>query len=94
MKTVKKHAEQIKEMQAIAEEPFLQEKDERVEAIKEAFTQMQEPCHTLLTLFYYQRLPMNEVAAQLNYKNPDVAKSQKSRCMKKLKALVKQMVHE
>ncbi len=49
-----------------------------------------EPCHSILKLFYYDSFSMESIAVKLDYKNTDVVKSQKLRCIKELrKALVK-----
>ncbi|MDN5215411.1 sigma-70 family RNA polymerase sigma factor [Fulvivirgaceae bacterium BMA12] len=49
-----------------------------------------EPCHSILKLFYYDSFSMESIATKLDYKNKDVVKSQKLRCIKELrKALVK-----
>ena len=45
---------------------------------------------TLLRLFYYDRLSMQQIAQQLGYKNECVAKTAKARCMKKLRFTARQ----
>lgn len=58
--------------------------------VKNVLAKMDEPCYSLLLLFYYESLGMEEIAQRLDYKNKDVAKSQKVRCLKYLKeALLK-----
>ena len=44
-----------------------------------------EPCFTLLRLFYYDGFSMDSIAQRLKYKNENVAKSQKLRCINALK---------
>ena len=46
-------------------------------------------CREILYLFYYRGFNLDEIVEQLGYSSKDVAKSQKSRCLKSLKALVK-----
>lgn len=53
----------------------------------EAFS-MQEPCCTVLSLYYWEGKDMNEIAKAMNYKSEQVAKNRKSLCMKKLKTIL------
>ena len=48
-----------------------------------------EPCYSILKLFFYNSYSMEAIALDLNYKNADVVKSQKLRCIKELKKRVK-----
>jgi len=52
--------------------------------VYKAVSQMENPCKKILTLFYWQGKNMNEIAEQMNYNSSDVAKTAKSRCMKKI----------
>lgn len=52
-----------------------------------------EPCKSILRLFYYHSLSMSEIADELKYKNEQVVKSQKARCMKELKQQVKEKLN-
>lgn len=47
-----------------------------------------EPCQTILRLFYFKRFSMKAIADTLNYKNENVAKTQKLRCLTTLKKMV------
>ena len=66
---------------------LLQEEElsERETIIQQLVTDMQEPCNTLLKLYYWEKKDGQQIAALLNYKNPDSVKTQKFKCMKKLK---------
>lgn len=57
--------------------------------IKEALISMKEPCKAILSLFYINGLKLSMVAEKLKYSSTDVLKTQKSRCLKKLKELVR-----
>lgn len=46
---------------------------------------MREPCSTVLTLYYWERKTMAEIARRMNYKNERIAINRKSLCLKKLK---------
>lgn len=48
-----------------------------------------EPCYSILKLFFYDSFSMEAIAHSLNYKNADVVKSQKLRCIKELKHRVR-----
>ena len=67
-------------------ETLMVEDELRYDAVMQAFATLKEPCKSLLKYFYYQGLSMKEIAAKLNYKSEQVAKSQKVRCMKTLKS--------
>lgn len=64
------------------------EQEERSERLQSALHQLGENCRELLIHVYYHKLSGEVIAEKLGYKNSDVVKSQKSRCMKKLRALV------
>lgn len=48
-----------------------------------------EPCKTILRLFYFKGFTMEVIARTLDYKNENVAKTQKLRCLTILKKMVK-----
>ena len=88
-----RHAEMIESSLKIAipaeQAPgFALEKEERSDRILSAIRQLGENCRDLLIHIYYHKLSGEIVSERLGYKNPDVVKSQKSRCMKKLRSLV------
>lgn len=47
-----------------------------------------EPCKTILELFYFYNWSMSEIAERMEYSNANVAKTQKSRCVKRLQKMV------
>ena len=47
--------------------------------------QLKEPCHTLLIGFYYQRMSLEQLAKELHYASPNVAKQMKFRCLERLR---------
>lgn len=65
------------------------EKNERNRAIQEAVNKMGKPCAPLLLKFYWDQLPWEIIAQQLGYANANSAKTQKNKCMNKLKLLFK-----
>lgn len=53
--------------------------------LQKAFKTLGKKCKEVLTLFYYRGYTIDEIAEKLNYKDKNVVKSQKSRCIKQLK---------
>ena len=49
--------------------------------------QLKEPCRSIIRSFYMESMSLSEIAEQMNYNSTDVVKSQKSRCLKKMKEL-------
>lgn len=47
-----------------------------------------EPCRQLLDYFYVGKKTMDEISSAMGYKNPETAKSQKYKCMERLRKLV------
>ncbi len=62
--------------------------EERTEQIKASWDKLGERCQQVLNYFYYQSYSLDEIVKHLNYSSKDVLKSQKSRCLKKLKELI------
>ena len=48
-----------------------------------------EPCNTIIRLYYYAKMSMEDIATAVNFKNATTAKSKKSQCMKSLTERVK-----
>ena len=58
------------------------------EIAREEVAAMQEPCSTVLSLYYWERMGMAEIARRMNYKNERIAINRKSLCLKKLRELI------
>jgi RNA polymerase sigma factor (sigma-70 family) len=56
--------------------------------VHRCFDRIGDPCHRLLKLFYFHQKTMEEISAELGYKNPETAKNQKYKCMERLRKLV------
>lgn len=52
-----------------------------------ALDQLGEPCRSLLKAFYHNDKSMQEIAADFGYTNPDNAKTQKYKCLTRLRKL-------
>ena len=70
-------------------EDYTKEKnDTDVLMLQASLSKMGGKCVEILRLFYYQEKDLDEITQLMRYENKDVAKSQKSRCLKKLKELL------
>lgn len=59
----------------------------RQSILSDMLGRLTENCRELLTLFYYHRYTIDAIRHELGYKDDNVVKSSKSRCLKKLKEL-------
>lgn len=62
---------------------------ERQQFVARLMDTIGEPCKTILRLFYFKGFTMEAIAKALDYKNENVAKTQKLRCLTHLKSMVK-----
>lgn len=62
--------------------------NERQRQLQKALNSLGTQCQSLLNLFYVRGFTLDEIVKELNYNNKDVAKSQKSRCLKSLKKII------
>ena len=60
-----------------------EELDERKKKILLGLQKLKDPCKSILFAFYYQQLPLKQIAENMGYNNHDVVKTQKYRCMSK-----------
>jgi hypothetical protein len=65
---------------------------ERERIIRQLVERLDKPCAPLLLGYLWDNKSMSDLAAELGYKNADSAKSQKSKCMDKVKTFVKQQL--
>ena len=78
---------QVRRVESLLQE-YMQEDDslcnnnEIVHVLGDALQFTPEPCSTIIRLFYYDDMSMEEISAAVNMKNADTAKSKKSQCMK------------
>lgn len=62
---------------------------ERAAAVRSALDRLGNPCRALLLLFYWEELPMEEIARKLGFANADTAKAKKYQCKKALQGMLK-----
>jgi RNA polymerase sigma factor (sigma-70 family) len=63
--------------------------EEEVKFVQEKLSKLSCQCQNVLRLFYYEEKNLDTIQLELKYTNKDVLKSQKSRCLKQLKNLLK-----
>ena len=64
-----------------------QERELHYGQLNTALEQIGEPCRSLLKAFYQHDKTMQEIAADFGYTNPDNAKTQKYKCLNRLRKL-------
>ncbi len=63
------------------------ERDRQFELMGESLERLGEPCRTLLEDFYIRHLSMQDITEKFGYTNADNAKTQKYKCLMRLKKL-------
>ncbi|MDQ8051460.1 MAG: sigma-70 family RNA polymerase sigma factor [Pedobacter sp.] len=64
-----------------------EERDMQFTQMKTALERLGEPCKTIIQDFYIQNLSMQEICEKFGYTNTDNAKTQKYKCLQRLKKL-------
>ena len=64
-----------------------EEKDQQFEKMQSALLLLGEPCKTIIQDFYINNLSMQEICEKFGYTNTDNAKTQKYKCLQRLKKL-------
>ncbi len=58
------------------------------ELVKRFMGMLKTDCINILTFFYYKKMPMHEIAKEMGYKNEQIARNKKSRCLKALQKVI------
>ncbi|MGZ3884679.1 MAG: RNA polymerase sigma factor [Bacteroidia bacterium] len=61
------------------------QKENELEKMAVCLESLGEPCKTIITDFYVNRLSMDEISEKFGYTNSDNAKNQKYKCLQRLK---------
>ncbi len=61
--------------------------DYQLREAAKALESLGDPCKSLLELYYYHDMSMEEITIKLGYKNTDTTKNQKYKCLKRLQTL-------
>ncbi|WP_020604506.1 RNA polymerase sigma factor [Spirosoma spitsbergense] len=64
-----------------------EERDRQFDLMADSLNRLGEPCRTLLDDFYVQHLSMQDITEKFGYTNTDNAKTQKYKCLMRLKRL-------
>ena len=64
-----------------------EERDRQFDLMADSLNRLGEPCRTLLDDFYIQHLSMQDITEKFGYTNTDNAKTQKYKCLMRLKRL-------
>lgn len=64
-----------------------EERDRQFDLMADSLDRLGEPCRTLLDDFYIQHLSMQDITEKFGYTNADNAKTQKYKCLMRLKRL-------
>lgn len=68
---------------------FKAEKEQQFRQLEAGLTLLGSPCRALLEAFYIEGKNMQELAEEFNYANADTAKTQRYKCMNRLRKLMK-----
>ena len=80
--------ESLEEIVPVEEEVEEHEKKNAdFQLMEQAMGKIGEPCKSLLDAYYIQKKSMNDIAAEFGYTNADNAKTQKYKCLVRLKKL-------
>lgn len=60
----------------------------RQQLLKDAINELGGQCKELLILFYYRQYSIDAIQTEMEYKNDNVVKAHKSRCMKSLRVII------
>lgn len=61
---------------------------ERAEIVRDALERIGDQCRKLLLLFYWEEMPMEDIAVQLGFANADTVKAKKYQCKKALERVL------
>lgn len=64
-----------------------EKKDQQFDQMKNALDHLGEPCKTIIQDFYIHNLSMQDICEKFGYTNTDNAKTQKYKCLQRLKKL-------
>lgn len=87
----------IEAVAAFTEEAYANPEEtaqENEQLVMQVLEKLAEPCKSILRLFYFKAYSMTEIARELRYKNENVVKSQKLRCLNEVKRQVKERLQK
>lgn len=63
------------------------EKERKLQTTEESLEKLGDPCKSLLELYYFHGMSMDEIAEKLSYKNRATAKNLKCKCLARLRKI-------
>jgi RNA polymerase sigma factor (sigma-70 family) len=70
-----------------SESDIMEEREIQFQKMSTALSELGEPCKTLIEDFYVRQLSMSQISEKFGYTNADNAKTQKYKCLMRLKKL-------
>ena len=80
-KTARKVQELLQALPDDKDEKPLYKNKEALSLLGNELTHTPEPCGSIIRLFYYEDMSMDEIAEEIGYRNATTAKAKKSQCM-------------
>ncbi|MGB4959568.1 MAG: sigma-70 family RNA polymerase sigma factor [Saprospiraceae bacterium] len=68
--------------------------EEQLSAAQMALETLGDPCKSLLLLYYYNDLSMEEITTKMGYKNADTTKNQKYKCLRRLQNIYSEHINK
>src|SRR5690554_264705 len=68
--------------------------NEDIQLLRKSLPKLGQKCQEILNLFYFKEYNLDEITKLMKYDNKNVAKSQKSRCIKQLKDIISSIQNE
>ena len=66
--------------------------DEMLDRIIEMINEMGDPCKSVLSMYYFRKMSMKNIAIAMKYSNERVAKVRKFKCLKRLKEQLEHLI--
>lgn len=76
-----------------ADTELLYQMEERITIVERAMDIMGDQCKSILRLFYYQGLSMEDITRNMKYKNSNTTKNLKYKCIKRLHNMLKDHIN-
>ena len=64
--------------------------ESEIEDMNTALTALGDPCRSIIQLFYYKKMSMDDITSLMGYKNRDTTKNLKYKCIKRLQKAVRE----
>ena len=74
----------------LEDDDFEVEKIEKYDKVREIISSMGDPCKRILELFYFNKLPNEEIAEIMGYNNAKTVKNLKYKCIQRIKKLIEE----